>query len=90
MGEIVEIKKKVDIKIEKDRLKATVFLTELEIEESLEEENIVQLLENYGITFGILPWNEMDWKQILQDEHAFTIAEGLKPRNGKNGRLIAI
>ncbi|SHN16483.1 DUF342 domain-containing protein [Gracilibacillus kekensis] len=88
MSEIKELKEKIDIKISQDRLTATIIIKDIDQLEELTEEEVEKILVEYKITYGILPWNQMEWKQKLQDEYEFIIAEGLKPKNGKNGRLI--
>ncbi|WP_058307790.1 FapA family protein [Gracilibacillus massiliensis] len=88
MSEIQELKEKIDIKISQDRLTATMVVKDIEKLEEVAEEEIESLLDDYKITYGILPWNEMDWKQKLQEKNELIIAEGKKPNNGENGSLV--
>ncbi|MGN8644973.1 DUF342 domain-containing protein [Gracilibacillus sp. HCP3S3_G5_1] len=83
-----EIKEKIDIKISKNRLVATLYLKDPDTIEEITQEEILQLLDNYEIVFGVINLSEFDWKQKLKDDSEFIIAEGKKPENGIDGKLI--
>ncbi|WP_018932647.1 FapA family protein [Gracilibacillus lacisalsi] len=83
-----EIKEKIDINISKNRLVATLYVKDPDAIEDITEEDIQELLKSYNIEFGVMNLAEIDWKQKLIADEEFIIAEGKKPENGTDGKLI--
>ncbi|MDX8046963.1 FapA family protein [Gracilibacillus sp. S3-1-1] len=86
--EIKEIKKKIDIHIEKSRLTASIYLKDVDGLEEITEEDVIRLLDSYEVSFGITSFASFDWKQKLKETSNFVIAKGAEAENGLNGKLI--
>ncbi|SFM31839.1 hypothetical protein SAMN04487943_11347 [Gracilibacillus orientalis] len=83
-----EIKEKIDINISKNRLVATLYVKDPDAAEDITEEDVLELLSSYDIIFGVMNLAKSDWKQELIENNELVIAEGKKPENGTDGKLV--
>ncbi len=83
----MELKDVLRVNYSKDKLKAWIELLDSSFFDEVTEEDVGFLIEKAKINFGLVEWQQSDWKQILANHQPLIIAKGIPPENGEDGYL---
>lgn len=82
-------KEMIGIRIENNRLVAKIYLKEKDPNiAAITEQDIRELIQKSGISFGLLDWINSNWKEQLSKFSEILIAKGKPPLNGRDAELV--